>query len=431
MDNLLSYKQKINKRCRQQQKAIKITALNPFPLKQKKEGFFRLLFRKKSGFRAYSDKAVYRPMGRSDNFTAHKSFKNSAGGQYIILSDRIIRHIAGFFKKTGNKTSLWNYFLLFFHNLQLKSLLSNGFIIAGGLGIIITTGIFSSTFTTSGADLFILPRDSGIDTMMENFLAPEDESGNLPFGDVNLSLIKGFTIRDHVIAKGESLSVIADKYNVDLGTIISFNNIRNARKINSGTLIKIPDRNGLFYKVTKGDSLSSIASKFSISLNDILDINNINSHVIKPGQELFIPGAKINSFELKKALGELFIYPVSGRLTSPYGLRNDPFTGKRRMHYGIDMANSTGTPVRATLDGKVSMCGYSSVYGKYIIIKHQGGYQSLYAHLDKYRVREGETIYQNQIIGDMGNSGRSTGSHLHFSIYYNQKPIDPVSVLGR
>ena len=84
------------------------------------------------------------------------------------------------------------------------------------------------------------------------------------------------------------------------------------------------------------------------------------------------------------------------------------------MHYGIDLANMTGTPVRATLDGKVLMCGYSSVYGNYIILRHQGNYQSLYAHLEKFRVKEGETVVQNQIIGDMGNTGRSTGSHLHF-----------------
>ena len=80
----------------------------------------------------------------------------------------------------------------------------------------------------------------------------------------------------------------------------------------------------------------------------------------------------MNSFDLKKALGELFLYPVSGRLTSPYGYRKDPFTGRKMMHYGMDIANYTGTKVRATLDGKVLMCSYSSIYGKIRYYKTPG-----------------------------------------------------------
>ncbi|MDX9800421.1 MAG: M23 family metallopeptidase, partial [Spirochaetia bacterium] len=296
------------------------------------------------------------------------------------------------------------------------------------LGIIITASISSSAFIPPAE--FNLPRDNGVDIMMEAALVKSDASDEKAFGDVDMSLLKGLKIREHKIVTGESLSTIAGKYKIDLGTLISFNNIKNARKINSGTIIKIPDKTGLFYKVSKGDSLGSIASKFNIELNALLDINNIDSYLIKPGQELFIPEAKMDSFDLKKALGELFLYPVSGRLTSPFGYRKDPFTGKRMMHYGMDISNYTGTKVRATLDGKVLMCSYSSVYGKYVIIKHQDGYQSLYAHLDKYRVYEGENVVQGQIIGDLGNTGRSTGPHLHFSIYHKQKPIDPATVLS-
>ena len=100
------------------------------------------------------------------------------------------------------------------------------------------------------------------------------------------------------------------------------------------------------------------------------------------------------------------------------------------MHYGIDIANKTGTAVKATLDGDVLKCGRSLVYGKYIIIRHSGGYQSLYAHLDKYLVRKGQNVSQGEIIGELGNTGRSTGPHLHFSIYKNQKPVDPVKQLS-
>ncbi|MCL2293666.1 MAG: M23 family metallopeptidase [Spirochaetes bacterium] len=254
---------------------------------------------------------------------------------------------------------------------------------------------------------------------------------NLVGTDADLSLLKGLQIRQHTVARGETISTIAQRYNLEQGTIISFNNIQNARTINAGAVLRIPDKDGLFYRVRQGDSLSAIASRHRVSLNAILDINNLDSPVIRPGQELFIPGAKMDRFELKRALGELFIFPTQGRLTSPFGFRNDPFTGRRSMHNGIDIANSIGTPVRAAADGKIAMTGNSSVYGRFIIIQHPGRYQSLYAHLDRIRVREGERVTQGQLIGDMGNTGRSTGPHLHFAIYRNQRPIDPLTVLSR
>ncbi|MCL2791675.1 MAG: M23 family metallopeptidase [Spirochaetaceae bacterium] len=263
-------------------------------------------------------------------------------------------------------------------------------------------------------------------------MAVKTASENQQTGSVDLSIIRGgVNVRNHVVARGESISVIAQRYNINQGTIISFNNIQNARLITAGTTLRIPDTNGLFYRVRQGDSLSSIASRHRVNLNDILDINNLDSSVIRPGQELFIPGATMERFALKKALGELFVFPVQGRLTSPFGMRNDPFTGRRMMHNGIDIANNIGTPVRATADGQVIMVGFSSVYGRYIILRHPGNYQSLYAHLDRARVREGDRVVQNQVIGDLGNTGRSTGPHLHFSIYHNQRPIDPLTVLSR
>jgi murein DD-endopeptidase MepM/ murein hydrolase activator NlpD len=83
------------------------------------------------------------------------------------------------------------------------------------------------------------------------------------------------------------------------------------------------------------------------------------------------------------------------------------------------------------MDGKVSLTGESRVYGKYVIITHYGGYQTLYAHLHRYTVHKGQSIRQGQKIGEMGNSGRSTGPHLHFSIYKNHKPLNPLNFLKR
>ena len=428
MDNLINYKQKINKREKR-------------PIILKKQG------KKTSGglsllgniftpgnkeAKKKLNKTPYKPFMMQDNQSKNKFFKKTLKGQYLILPKQIINHVSQILKENSQKNVL-NLVKKFFSKhikpIHIKISIINIFIIVAGLSFFVSTSIYSSSFIPTGA--ITLPNDTDIDYFIESFIRKKENIEEKPFGNVDLSLIKDLKIHEHVVERGESISGIAKKYNLEQGTIISFNNINNARMINAGVTLKLPDRNGLFYKVEKGDSLSSIADKYKVNLNDILDINNIDSPVITLGQELFIPGAKMDAFALKRALGELFVYPTQGRLTSPFGMRNDPFTGTRMMHNGIDIANSIGTPVRATSDGKVIMCGFSSVYGKYIIIRHHETYQSLYAHLDRYRVKEGEHVAQNQIIGDMGNSGRTTGPHLHFSIYRNQQPIEPFSVLSR
>jgi len=129
--------------------------------------------------------------------------------------------------------------------------------------------------------------------------------------------------------------------------------------------------------------------------------------------------------ELNRVFGRLFIFPTRGRLTSRFGARVDPTTGISRFHNGIDLANSIGTPVVAAMSGKVSMLGYNPNFGKYIILSHPEGYQTLYGHLESFQARKGDRVKQGQCIGVMGNSGYSTGSHLHFSIFHKGEPIDP------
>jgi murein DD-endopeptidase MepM/ murein hydrolase activator NlpD len=101
----------------------------------------------------------------------------------------------------------------------------------------------------------------------------------------------------------------------------------------------------------------------------------------------------------------------------------------RRFHNGIDLAGPVGTPVLASMSGKVAMLGYSPTYGKYLILTHPEGYQTLYGHLEAFRVQKGQNVKQGQRIADMGNTGYSTGSHLHFSIFRRGEPIDPFKYL--
>jgi len=240
-----------------------------------------------------------------------------------------------------------------------------------------------------------------------------------------ISTVKSF---DYQVKEGDTLSDISKLYNIDVGTLISYNKIEDVRRIWVGVNLKIPDIDGMPYVVRNGDSLESIAGKHSVPLNDILDANNLDSEIISVGDRLFIPGAKISEYDYKKATGTLFLYPASGRLSSPYGYRIDPFTGVRRMHYGIDIANRTGTDIRSTMAGTVVVIADQPLgYGKYIVIRHDRGFQSLYGHLDTILVRKGQRISQGQKIGRMGSSGRSTGTHLHFSLYKNNAPVNPLN----
>ncbi len=294
--------------------------------------------------------------------------------------------------------------------------------------IFLSLSVPISGLTTRHRDILI-PKDDEIEEMLISYLNPQDNGG----GEIRIpaeSILTSVSPEKYVVRKGDTPSGIAEKYGLRLDTLLSFNNIQDVRKLKIGVELQVPDLDGVIYSVRKGDSLSVIAYRYGIQLNDLLDVNNLASSVIRVGQELFIPGGRMSSFDLKKATGELFVYPARGRLASGYGLRKDPFTGVNRMHYGIDLANAEGVPVVASMDGTVVAIGSNEKgYGKYIILKHQAGFQTLYAHLLKWSVTKGQKVIQGQKIGEMGNTGRSTGPHLHFAIYHYQKPVDPLHYL--
>jgi len=116
------------------------------------------------------------------------------------------------------------------------------------------------------------------------------------------------------------------------------------------------------------------------------------------------------------------------RMASGYGWRTDPFTKKRRKHYGMDFSAKTGTPVYATGDGIVKRAdNRSSGYGRHIRIDHGFGYVSLYAHLSKYNVKRGQKVKRGEIIGYVGNTGRSVAPHLHYEIFKDKNKINPLN----
>lgn len=129
-------------------------------------------------------------------------------------------------------------------------------------------------------------------------------------------------------------------------------------------------------------------------------------------------------------VGGTFMWPLSAAnnvITCKYGYRTHPVTGKYKLHTGIDLRATTGTKVYAANGGTVTTSGYSSAWGNYIIINHGGGYTTLYAHLSRRNVSKGATVKQGDVIGLSGNTGYSTGPHLHFEINKNGSSYDPLT----
>lgn len=125
------------------------------------------------------------------------------------------------------------------------------------------------------------------------------------------------------------------------------------------------------------------------------------------------------------------IYPTFGRISDTWGSRIHPITKNLEFHHGIDISNQAGTPIYATAAGVVASTEYTCGYGKHIIIDHGNGYKTLYAHLYTYKIQEGESVNKGQIIGLMGDTGYSTGPHLHYEVHFKQGTLNPANFLNR
>lgn len=116
---------------------------------------------------------------------------------------------------------------------------------------------------------------------------------------------------------------------------------------------------------------------------------------------------------------------IVGRISSHFGERNDPFTGQKRMHHGLDLAAPAGTPVRAAADGIVRFAGKRGGYGNVVIVEHADGTETRYAHLRDLSVKRGASVAAGENIATVGSTGRSTGPHLHFELRRNGEAVAP------
>lgn len=250
-------------------------------------------------------------------------------------------------------------------------------------------------------------------------------------------------VRDRIIEYevkgGDTVSSIAEKFGVSVDTILWQNDLGAKDRIKPGQKLEILPVSGVAYKVRKGDTVYSIAKKYDVEAQQIVNFpfntyTNDETFELAIGQILTVPDGVMPSIvpsaprvrQLTPDAGTVvasgaFVWPAGGRITQRFVW----------YHKGIDIANKAAPNILAADSGKVLTAGWPDGYGygNRILIDHGNGYQTLYAHLSRIFVVPGQTVRRGDAIGQMGCSGRCTGTHLHFEVIRNGVYLDPLSVL--
>lgn len=124
------------------------------------------------------------------------------------------------------------------------------------------------------------------------------------------------------------------------------------------------------------------------------------------------------------------LWPVRGRISSPFGGRSDPFSSEGAIHSGVDLEAHVGTPVRAAADGIVAFAQWSGQYGKLVVVDHGNRMQTYYAHLSQFEVISGQEVRRGDVVGKSGGTGRTTGPHLHYEVRIGGTPVNPYPYLA-
>lgn len=242
---------------------------------------------------------------------------------------------------------------------------------------------------------------------------------------------------EYEVKGGDTLSSIGKSFAVDVPSIAILNNFSKDKILKPGETIKIPPVTGVIVKVQSGDTIYSLAKKHGLAAaQPIVDwpyntFSNDETFALAAGQTLVIPGGKppaelppaprviLNTPLFAGGTGQ-FIWPTTGIITQYFAW----------YHPADDIANAVGTPILAADFGRVqSVLREVYGYGWHIIINHGNGFSTLYGHLSRIDVTEGQNVSRGQVIAAMGNTGRSTGSHLHFEVHQGGSRINPLSVL--
>lgn len=249
-------------------------------------------------------------------------------------------------------------------------------------------------------------------------------------------------IIEYKVENGDTLSTIASKFDISSDTIRWANDL-TGDTIKPGQVLKILPVTGVSYTVKSGDTLESVAKKFSAEQQPILDypFNDVpDDFSLKAGQTLIVPdgtppetkappkprlqpqylaqGATSPAFSAPG--GVQFIWPTNGVITQNFSW----------YHPGIDIANRSGPAIAAAEGGTVVYAGWDNTgYGNRVDVSHDNGYLTRYGHMSNIYVTNGQQLSRGQLIGQMGSTGRSTGTHLHLEIHYKGIAVNPLAIL--
>ncbi len=230
------------------------------------------------------------------------------------------------------------------------------------------------------------------------------------------------------VSRGDTFWTVLTATSSDIDTLMSVNGLGSPEDIEPGKTIYIPNMRGIIFRNSKKAGVEQIAQAFKIPPEYIL---RANGNSIQDKEYLFIPMTKLSSVERSLFLGTGFVNPLrDAQKTSGFGMRRDPFTHHMRFHGGIDLACRPGTKVYAARSGVVTFAGYKGNYGFAVEVTHSHGYTSIYGHLSRIFVRPGSEVNTGTVLGLSGNTGRSTGPHLHFEVRRRATPVSP-NILSR
>ena len=238
------------------------------------------------------------------------------------------------------------------------------------------------------------------------------------------------TIYQYTAKQGDTLFSLAARCNVPYSALASLNRLTNPQSLEEGKNFLLPSCPGIFIPAELESDLEKLigaarlASQESVRLRIPATGGSQTFH--------FFPGADFTPTERAFFLNVGFRFPLrTFRVTSVFGIRENPVTGNITMHRGLDLAAPEGTEVYAVSDGIVSETGDDPIYGIYIIITHQNRMTSLYGHLQKIETALLSTVRSGTLIGRVGNTGQSTGPHLHFELRQDGRAVDPSGRLRR
>jgi murein DD-endopeptidase MepM/ murein hydrolase activator NlpD len=227
------------------------------------------------------------------------------------------------------------------------------------------------------------------------------------------------------VKQNDNFWKILSKTSLNIDTLSAINTLTSPLDVSPGKEIFVSNMRGVIHKVNTKDTIETISIKYTIEKEYICKVNKITDNKINK-EYLFIPSGELSNIERSLFLGVGFASPLKQYTrTSAFGTRIDPINKKLGFHPGLDLACPTGSEVLAARKGKVTFAGYQGGYGLLLIIKHEHGYSSYYGHLKKIILKEGDVAERGALIGISGDSGRSTGPHLHFEVRKETRPINP------